>query len=317
MKHAPESDILKIQTMQESIDPDSGCNIQFTSGTTGKSKAAFLSHFSLVNNGNEIGKRQELNEIYGRICLNNPFFHVYGIVVAIMNSLNHGCTLVMPAPHFDPAKSLVTIAKESCNVIYGTPTMFVDMIAKQRELNVKLPEIFFANTGGANSGPQLVSDMENILNVTKVRSIYGLTESTATVFQTLQNCPNSIVQEYVGCLGDHIEAKIIDSSGNTVPFGQPGELCLRGYATMLEYLGDKEKTNEILSNDKWLKTGDQFILMENGFAKIVGRLKEMINRGGENLFPREIEEFLNMHPRIKETHVVFFLLLYLQSILNS
>lgn len=182
--------------------------------------------------------------------------------------------------------------------------MFVDLVAKQRVLNVELPEIALANTGGAIFTPKLARDVESVLKVKKLKSIYGLTESTASVFQSLPSDSNETVQEFVGHVGDNIEVKVVDTEGNTVPFGQPGELCLRGYFTMLGYWEDEVKTKETIGEDKWLKTGDQFVLYENGYGKVVGRLKEMIIRGGENLFPREIEDFLNTHPNVLEAHVI-------------
>lgn len=182
--------------------------------------------------------------------------------------------------------------------------VFVDLVSKQRELKVKLPEVAFANTGGAICTPKLIRDMETVLKAKKIRSIYGLTETTAGVFQSLEDDDNNLPQEYVGVVCDHLEAKVIDQEGLPVPFGQPGELCIRGYCTMLGYWKDETKTKEVFDSAHWLKTGDQFILYENGRGKVVGRLKEMIIRGGENLFPREIEDFLNTHPNIIETHVI-------------
>lgn len=182
--------------------------------------------------------------------------------------------------------------------------MFVDLIAKQRELEIDLPESELGNTGGAICTPKLVRDMESVLRIKKIQSVYGLTETSAVVFQSNPSDGNEKVQEFVGQVSDNIEAKVVDKDGNAVPFGVPGELCLRGYCTMLGYWNDDKKTQECLGDDKWLKTGDQFILYENGYGKVVGRLKEMIIRGGENLFPREIEDFLNTHPNILETHVI-------------
>jgi medium-chain acyl-CoA ligase, mitochondrial len=184
------------------------------------------------------------------------------------------------------------------------PTVFVDLISKQREMNVNLPNINIANTAGAICTPNLVKDIQKHLNVKKVRSIYGLTETTAAVFQSLPDDGNETLQNSVGFQSDHTEVKIIDKNGDVVPLGQAGELCVRGYMTLMDYFDDVVKTNEVLSADGWFKTGDQFVLHENGYANIVGRLKEMIIRGGENLYPREIEDFLNTHPNIEETHVV-------------
>lgn len=182
--------------------------------------------------------------------------------------------------------------------------VYVDLISKQRELNANLPDIHIACTAGAICTPNLVKDIQKHLNVMNVRSIYGLTETTAAVFQSLPSDSNETLQDSVGFISDHTEVKVIDGSGNPVPFGQPGELCVRGYMTLLDYYDDTEKTTEVLGADGWFKTGDQFVLHENGYANIVGRLKDMIIRGGENIYPREIEDFLNTHPDVKETHVI-------------
>ena len=182
--------------------------------------------------------------------------------------------------------------------------MYVDLIAKQKELKLNLPDIEFSVVGAAICTPKLVEDAKKYLKIKIFGSMYGMTETSAAGFQTIPAEGSSVVQEYVGKISDNIEAKVIDREGNAVPFGVPGELCIRGYCTMLGYWNDEKKTRECLGADKWLKTGDQFILYENGYAKIIGRLKEMIIRGGENLFPREIEDFLNTHPNVLETHVI-------------
>lgn len=178
------------------------------------------------------------------------------------------------------------------------------MVAKQRELSLKLPQIEFGIIGGSTITPKLIQDATKVLNIKKFRSIYGLTEGTSSVFLSQPNEDPKLVEEFVGQVCDDLEVKLIDKNGETVPFGQPGELNIRGYNTMLGYWDDEEKTREVMSNDKWLKTGDKFVLNKDGYGKFVGRLKEMIVRGGENLFPKEIEDFLNSHPNILEAHVV-------------
>lgn len=161
-----------------------------------------------------------------------------------------------------------------------------------------------ANTAGAICTPNLVKDIQKQLNVKNIRSIYGLTETTAAVFQSLPDDSNDTLENSVGYISDHTEVKVIDGDGNAVPFGAPGELCVRGYMTLMDYFDDEVKTKEVLGTDRWFKTGDQFVLYENGYANIVGRLKEMIIRGGENIYPREIEDFLNTHPNVEESHVI-------------
>lgn len=189
-------------------------------------------------------------------------------------------------------------------LIFSILLVFVDLISKQRELNISLPNINIANTAGAICTPNLVKDIQRHLNVRNVRSIYGLTETTAAVFQSKPDDSNETLENSVGYISDHSEVKVIDGNGNAVPFGQPGELCVRGYMTLMDYFADDEKTKEVLGADRWFKTGDQFVLHENGYANIVGRLKEMIIRGGENIYPREIEDYLNTHPDVEEAHVV-------------
>lgn len=297
------SEQAEIGKLQRQIIPESPCNVQFTSGTTGNPKAALLSHYSLVNNGIHVGAR---NELAGeRICVQVPLFHAYGVSITIMSALTQGATIVLPAAGFSPKDSLQAIAKERCTVIHGTPTMHVDLIEEQRKLQVPLPPVKKAITGGAVVSPQLIKDIRNVLGVQAVHSVYGLTETTAVVFQSVPGEQDDRVLNSVGFLTDNIEAKIIDAQGNLVPFGQPGELCVRGYLTMLGYYGDDAKTKEIYGEDRWLHTGDQFVLEADGYGRIVGRLKEMIIRGGENIFPKEIEDFLNSMPQVVEAHVGF------------
>ncbi|CRK94407.1 CLUMA_CG007914, isoform A [Clunio marinus] len=303
IKSSSESDKAEIEELQATISPDDGCNIQFTSGTTGYPKAAVVSHFSFVNCGSQTGIRNELDQRHRTICLNLPFFHIAGIV-SLMHSVMCGSTLVLPLPHFSAEASINSILTKNCDVIYGTPNMYVEMVAKKKELNVEIPEIAFSVTGAAICTPKLVRDARKYLNIRKFRSAYGMTETTASGFQVLPDEHDNFVEEFVGFASDHIELKVIDRKGQIVPFGQPGELCIRGYCNMIEYWGDEEKTKEVMGRDNWLKTGDQFILYENGYGQIIGRLKEMIIRGGENLFPREIEDFLNTHPNVLESHVV-------------
>ncbi|KAH8389117.1 hypothetical protein KR200_012218 [Drosophila serrata] len=299
---ASKSEREEVAKIQKDILPESPCNIQFTSGTTGNPKAACLSHNNFVNNGIHVGNRNQLEG--EKICVQVPLFHAFGVVITIMAGLTKGATLVLPAAGFSPKDSLQAIVKEKCSVIHGTPTMYVDLVNTQRKLQVPLGRIKKAITGGAIVSPQLIKDVRQILNVETVHSVYGLTETTAVIFQSLPGDSDDIVLNSVGHLQDHIEAKVVDAEGRCVPFGQPGELCVRGYTTMLGYHGDVEKTRETIGVDQWLRTGDQFILEENGYGRIVGRLKEMIIRGGENIFPKEIEDFVNAHPQVIEAHVI-------------
>ncbi|KRT83840.1 AMP-binding protein, partial [Oryctes borbonicus] len=298
-----ENFIKSIKRNQHLIKADSACILQFTSGTTGEAKATMASHFNVVNNSYSIAKRVELNTKHHTICLSNPLFHAFGIVVNTVGSLHFGTTSVLPGIAYNPNETLDAIKEERCTVIYGTPTMHVDLVDVQTKRKEDInPEI--ALTGGALCSAHLFKSMLEVLKVKKVKSIFGQTEATGVVFHSMPDDDLYLSTATIGYIGDHIEAKVIDSEGHLVPFGQPGELCVRGYVSMLGYWEDEEKTRETISKDGWLRTGDLFILEKNGYGKIIGRLKEMIIRGGENIYPKEIEDFLNTHPNILEAHVI-------------
>lgn len=247
-----QNDIQTLKKNMHKINPDAPCNIQFTSGTTGQPKAAVLSHYTFVNNSIHIGNRNEYkNE---RICCQVPLFHAYGVVISIMSGISHAATLVLPSAGYNPEASLRAIANEKCTVIHGTPTMYVDMIAKQKELNLPLAAKY-AVTGGAACSPQLFEDIKNVLGLKKVKTVFGMTEATAVIFQSTIDETKDNVLHTVGHVQDHVEAKVIDANGDTVPFGTPGELCVRSYSNMLGYYGDEQKTKEMIGSDRWLKTG--------------------------------------------------------------
>ncbi|KFB41496.1 AGAP008557-PA-like protein [Anopheles sinensis] len=299
-----ERDISKIEYLQAKICPDSGVNLQFTSGTTGQPKAALMSHFGFVNNGIHIGRRNELDRKEHRMCVQVPLFHAYGMVIATMAGMSHGATVVLPAAGFKAADSLAAIIREKCTVILGTPTMYVDLVRRIVESGAKLETPEIAATGGATCSPKLFADIKHSLGVRKVKTVFGMTETTAVIFQSLFEESPEDVQQTVGHVMDHYEAKVVDQEGNTVPFGTAGELWVRGYGTMLGYWGDEKKTKETIDADRWLRTGDQFVLREDGYGKIVGRMKEVVIRGGENIYPREVEDYLNTYPKVLEAHCI-------------
>ncbi|KAJ8969599.1 hypothetical protein NQ317_011313 [Molorchus minor] len=295
--------IHRIRSHQRDIKIDDPCNIQFTSGTTGMPKAAVISHFHLVNNGFFVGKRNELDKKHHKICVQVPLFHAFGTIITISASLNYGSTLVLPSAGFDPQRSLDVLKEERCTIIHGTPTMYVDLVNAQKERREKI-NAEIAISGGALCSSYLFKEMINFLGLRKVKSVYGLSETTAVVFQSLHDDDEYKSTCTVGYLQEHVEVKVVDKDNNIVPIGTAGELCVRAYGNMLGYWNDDEKTKEMIGADRWLKTGDQFILEENGYGRVVGRLKEMIIRGGENIFPKEIEDLLNTHPNIVETYVI-------------
>uniref|UniRef100_A0A182P4L7 Medium-chain acyl-CoA ligase ACSF2, mitochondrial n=1 Tax=Anopheles epiroticus TaxID=199890 RepID=A0A182P4L7_9DIPT len=299
-----EQSVSKIELLQAKIIPDSGVNLQFTSGTTGHPKAALMSHFGFVNNGLHIGHRNEQDRKEHRLCVQVPLFHAFGMVIAIMAALSYGSTLVLPTAGFKAADSLAAIVRERCSIILGTPTMYVDLVRRIVESGAKLETPEIAVTGGATCSPKLFADIKHTLGVRKVKTVFGMTETTAVIFQSLFEESPGDVQQTVGHMTDHYEAKVIDRDGHIVPFGTAGELCVRGYGTMLGYWNDERKTRETIDADRWLRTGDQFVLRQDGYGQIVGRLKEVVIRGGENIYPKEVEDFLNTYPKILEVHCI-------------
>uniref|UniRef100_T1GWS7 Medium-chain acyl-CoA ligase ACSF2, mitochondrial n=1 Tax=Megaselia scalaris TaxID=36166 RepID=T1GWS7_MEGSC len=257
----------------------------------------------MLNNAVFMAKRFELMG-EDKICGLMPLFHVFGLIISKLSSLCAGTSLVIPCSGFDPGETLKTLQQEKCTSIHGAPAMYIGLVEAQKKLNTPIEGLKYAVTGGAACSPQFIEDIEKILNIPKVLNGFGISElSGATFFQEIEESRQNLL-ETVGHLNDHLEAKVVDPNGKVVPFGTPGELLIRGYSTMLGYYGDPEKTQEVLGVDKWYRTGDQFVLREDGYGQVVGRLKEMIIRGGENIFPIEIENFLNTHPDIIECFVV-------------
>ncbi|VVC42218.1 AMP-binding, conserved site,AMP-binding enzyme, C-terminal domain,AMP-dependent synthetase/ligase [Cinara cedri] len=288
------------------VQPDDGCNIQFTSGTTGKPKAVLLSHFNLVNNIYFIVKRLELfdSDVLHTICCPTPLFHIFGISAGMLASILTKSTIYLPSAHYDPKTTADVITKEKCTFFFGTPTMYVDILSifeklqpEQRKDDMRLTIV-----GGAPCSPKLIHNFKKIFPGAKLMSVFGMTETSPCTFQNMPNDTDEQIMSTVGRIHDHVEAKVVDLNGEMVPFGTPGELLIRGYVNMIGYYNDEEKTKETIDSTKWLKTGDQFMLYENGYGNVVGRTKDMIIRGGENIFPVEIELFLESHPLISNVY---------------
>ncbi|XP_063917984.1 medium-chain acyl-CoA ligase ACSF2, mitochondrial-like [Zophobas morio] len=300
---AVDTEIAAVQKLQHSISPDDGCSLYFTSGSTGQPKAALTTHFKMVNNGFLLGKKIELSNKYHKICVQLPPFHIYGTLSGIVASLHHGSTIVLPTNGYQPSKALDVIKNEKCTVLIGTPTMYIDLIESQEKRTEPI-SAEIALIGASPASDHLLEQIIKTLNIPKIRLIYGLTECTGSVFQSV---PTGIKEEspkFVKYVQEHMEVKVIDEHDQTVPFGTPGELCVRGYSIMSGYWKDEEKTNDLIGQDGWLRTGDQFTLEEDGSGQVVGRIKDLIIRGGENVFPKEIEQFLITHPDILEVYVV-------------
>uniref|UniRef100_A0A1Y1KLU2 Medium-chain acyl-CoA ligase ACSF2, mitochondrial n=1 Tax=Photinus pyralis TaxID=7054 RepID=A0A1Y1KLU2_PHOPY len=281
-------------------------NLQFSSGTTGRPKVVCLTHFQMVNNAYHMGKRLGIDDDQHVYCLQPPLFHVFGICVCLLSAYHNGTTLVLPSPLYSPSANIKAMAEERCTVVCGTPTMYIDLVSLQSKLNLKL----YARRAliGASPWPsKLVDDIKDILKIKDIKCLYGATELTSAAFHSLKEVnKHNDVAENIAYIGEYVEAKVVDRNQNVVPFGTPGELCIRGYLTMTGYWKEPELTAKVLNKDRWFRTGDQFVLYEDGRGKVVGRLKDMIIRGGENISPSEVEEFLHTHPDIVEASVRSF-----------
>ncbi|XP_050347021.1 medium-chain acyl-CoA ligase ACSF2, mitochondrial [Nymphalis io] len=294
----------EISKYGKEIKPEDGSICLLTSGTTGNPKAALDSHLAVVNNTYFSGKRLLLNEEHQTVCLQSPLFHALGSIVTLISALQHGSTIVIPAPIYNVAANINALCAEKCTVVTGTPTMYVDMlsqIANMGQLPIKLR---IALAAGAPCSPQLIKQMNEQMKINYVSALYGLTETTASVFQSLPGDSIDVVAESVGYIADHTEVKVVDEKGEMVPFGVPGELMVRGYNNMICYWDEPEKTKKTLREDGWLYTGDKFTLSPDGYGRIVGRFKDIIIRGGENIAPKEIEDQLSTHPDIVECQVI-------------
>ncbi|XP_072938982.1 medium-chain acyl-CoA ligase ACSF2, mitochondrial [Epargyreus clarus] len=286
------------------VKPEDGCLVHFTSGTTGDPKGALDSHLGVVNNTYFIGQRNMLQERHQTVCVQVPLFHALGSIVTSLSALRHGSSLVLASPTYDVTSNLNALLAEKCTVITGTPTMYVDLLS-QIKTKGSLPfNVEVALAAAAPCSPQLIRSINELLNAKSVKALYGLSETTASIFQSVDGDSVDLVAETVGYIQEHQEAKVVDENGNTLPFGSAGELVVRGYSNMICYWDEPEKTKQIIQEDGWLHTGDKFKISEDGYGRIVGRLKDIIIKGGENIAPKEIEDLLNTHPDIVESQVV-------------
>ncbi|WP_328677020.1 AMP-binding protein [Streptomyces sp. NBC_00343] len=279
-------------------------NIQYTSGTTGFPKGATLSHHNILNNGYFVGELIAYTE-QDRVCVPVPFYHCFGMVMGNLAATSHGACIVIPAPSFDPAATLKAVQQERCTSLYGVPTMFI------AELN--LPDfatydLSSLRTGIMAGSPCPVEVMKRVvaeMHMAEVSICYGMTETSPVSLQTRRDDDLEHRTGTVGRVLPHLEVKVVDpATGVTQPRGAAGELCTRGYSVMLGYWNEPEKTAESIDAGRWMHTGDLAMMREDGYVEIVGRIKDMIIRGGENIYPREIEEFLYTHPKIADVQVV-------------
>jgi fatty-acyl-CoA synthase len=282
---------------------DEAVNIQFTSGTTGNPKGATLSHHNVLNNGYFVAEAIKL-QAGDRLCIPVPLYHCFGMVMGNLGCLTHGATMVYPSEAFEPLACLQAIAQEKCAGVYGVPTMFIAMLDHPQFGEFDLSCL---RTGIMAGSPCPIEVMKNVvdrMNMSEVTIAYGMTETSPVSFQSGTNDPLNRRVSTVGRIHPHCEVKIVDNEGKIVPRGSAGELCTRGYSVMLGYWDDAEKTAEAIDKAGWMHTGDLATIDAEGYCNIVGRIKDMVIRGGENVYPREIEEFLYRHPKVRDVQVV-------------
>ena len=296
-------ELTALAVLSEKLQFDDPINIQFTSGTTGHPKGATLSHHNILNNGFFVGEAIKL--VAGdRVCIPVPLYHCFGMVMGNLGCLTHGATMVYPAEAFEPLAVLETVAQEKCTGLYGVPTMFIAALDHPRFADFDLSSLRTGIMAGSPCPIEVMKRVIGKMNMAEVTIAYGMTETSPVSFQSGADDPIERRVSTVGRVQPHCEVKIVDSDGRIVPRGTPGELCTRGYSVMLGYWGDEAKTAEAIDRAGWMHTGDIATLDDAGFCNIVGRIKDMVIRGGENIYPREIEEFLYRHPKVLDVQVV-------------
>ncbi|HET7881260.1 MAG TPA: AMP-binding protein [Acetobacteraceae bacterium] len=281
---------------------DDAINIQFTSGTTGAPKGATLTHHSILNNGFFIGEAMKLTP-QDRLCIPVPLYHCFGMVLGNLACTTHGAAMVYPGEGFDPLTTLQTVTEERCTGLHGVPTMFIAQLEHPEFAGFDLSSLRTGIMAGAPCPIEVMRRCMREMHLSEITIAYGMTETSPVSTQTMTDEPVERRVSTVGRVQPHIEVKIVDAEGRIVPRGAPGEFCTRGYCVMLGYWGDKERTEQAIDAARWMHTGDLATMDDEGYCKIVGRIKDMVIRGGENIYPREIEEFLYRHPKIQDVQV--------------
>ena len=286
------------------LDTDDPINIQYTSGTTGFPKGATLSHHNILNNGFFVGELCNYTEA-DKICIPVPFYHCFGMVMGNLAATSHGACMVIPSPAFDAAATLRAVHAERCTSLYGVPTMFIAELSTPDFADYDLSSLRTGIMAGSPCPVEVMKQVIERMSMTEVSICYGMTETSPVSTQTRADDSLDRRVSTVGRVGPHLEVKVIDpQTGRTVPRGTPGELCTRGYSVMLGYWEQPDKTAEAVDAAHWMHTGDLAVMDADGYLAITGRIKDMVIRGGENIYPREIEEFLYTHPDILDAQVI-------------
>jgi len=298
------ADPVRLAAARAALSPDDPINIQYTSGTTGFPKGATLSHHNILNNGYFVGALCGYTP-EDRVCIPVPFYHCFGMVMGNLACTSHGATMVIPAPGFDPKATLSAVQQERCTSLYGVPTMFIAELNHPDFATYDLSSLRTGIMAGSPCPVEVMKQVVSDMGMEQVTICYGMTETSPVSTQTRVDDSLELRVSTVGRVHPHLEVKLVDPvTGLTVPRGEAGELCTRGYSVMLGYWNDPDKTAEVIDAARWMHTGDLAVMDADGYVNITGRIKDMVIRGGENIYPREIEEFLYTHPDIVDAQVV-------------
>ena len=302
-----DDELAAVAQRASTLRPDDSINIQYTSGTTGFPKGATLTHANISNNGYLVGELLAYTDA-DRICIPVPFYHCFGMVMGNLAATSHGAAMVIPSPTFDPEAALRAVADYRCTSLYGVPTMFIAELALLDHVEPGQIDLSSLRTGimaGSPCPEHVMRQVVDRMHMGEVSICYGMTETSPVSCQTRVDDPLELRVGTVGRVGPHLEIKVIDPiTGETLPRGETGEFCTRGYSVMSGYWNEPEKTDEALDADGWMHTGDLAVMDPNSYVRITGRIKDMVIRGGENIYPREIEEFLYTHPDILDAQVI-------------
>ena len=293
----------RLDDLKDMLQFDDPINIQFTSGTTGLPKGATLTHHNILNNGYYVGAAMNLTA-QDKICIPVPLYHCFGMVMGNLASITHGAAMVYPSEAFEPLAVLETIAEERCTTLYGVPTMFIAQLEHANFADFDLSSLRTGIMAGSPCPVEVMRRVVDEMNMSDVTIAYGMTETSPVSFQTSADDPLERRVSTVGRVLPHLEVKIVDEAGRILPPGVSGELCTRGYSVMRGYWNDEEKTDEAIDAGGWMHSGDLAVIDEEGYCNIVGRIKDMVIRGGENVYPREIEEYLYRHPAVLDVQVI-------------
>ena len=293
----------RIAELAPQLQFDEPINIQFTSGTTGFPKGATLSHHNILNNGFFIGEAMRLTP-EDRLCIPVPLYHCFGMVLGNLAALTHGACMVFPGEGFDPLATLQAVAEERCTALHGVPTMFIAQLDHPEFSRFDLSSLRTGIMAGSPCPIEVMKRAVGNMHLSEITIAYGMTETSPVSFQSSTADPLERRVSTVGRIQPHVEVKIVDLNGRIVPTGTPGELLTRGYCVMLGYWGDEQRSREAIDAARWMHTGDLATIDAEGYCNIVGRIKDMVIRGGENVYPREIEEFLYRHPKIQDVQVI-------------